>query len=149
MCFQLNNFLQCGRSLCLTNGGLERESHSQTYLADAPSAAAASAVPSKLHLLAAAQQPTASRSPNDQIQIALIGAGIRGQQDAACALQVSNTRMVAVADCYDGRLAHAKELWGRSVFTTRDYREILARRDVDAASLRLRIIGINRLQSMP
>src|SRR6195952_1040596 len=97
-----------------------------------PLAAAATAFLGGLHLLAAAQQQAASRSPNDQIQIALIGAGIRGQQDAACALQVPNTRMVAVADCYEGRLTHAKELWGSSVFTTRDYREILARKDVDA-----------------
>ena len=104
----------------------------RSLLRTLPLAAAASAVPGKLHLLAGAQQQTTSRGPNDQIQIALIGAGIRGQQDAGCALQVPNTRMVAVADCYDGRLTHAKELWGSSVFTTRDYREILARKDVDA-----------------
>jgi predicted dehydrogenase len=80
-----------------------------------------------------AQSPTRpQRSPNDQIQLALIGAGIQGQGDTRTALQVPGVKLVAVADCYDGRLAHAKELWGSDIFTTRDYREILARKDVDA-----------------
>lgn len=83
-------------------------------------------------MLALAQQPAPQRGPNDQLQIALIGAGIRGQQDAASAIQVPNVKIIAVADCYDGRLTHSKELWGAGVFTTRDYREILARPDVDA-----------------
>ena len=80
-----------------------------------------------------AQAPASRRSPNDNIQLALIGAGLQGQSDTRFALQVPGVKLVAVADCYDGRLAHAKELWGTGLFTTRDYREILARPDVDAA----------------
>ncbi len=72
------------------------------------------------------------RGANDQINLALIGAGGQGQGDTRTAVQVPGVKLVAVADCYDGRLAHAKEVWGQGVFTTRDYKEILARKDVDA-----------------
>jgi predicted dehydrogenase len=79
-------------------------------------------------------QPSSAppRSPNDVIQLALIGAGIQGQGDTRTALQVPGVKLVAVADCYDGRLTHCKEMWGADLFTTRDYREILTRKDVDA-----------------
>ena len=76
--------------------------------------------------------PAAPLAANDHIQIALIGAGIQGQGDTKVAVQVPGVKLVAVADCYDGRLEHSKELWGNDLFTTRDYREILARKDVDA-----------------
>jgi len=69
---------------------------------------------------------------NDHIQIALIGAGGQGQGDTKVALQVPGVKLMAVADCYDGRLKHSKELWGDDVFTSRDYKEILARKDIDA-----------------
>jgi predicted dehydrogenase len=87
----------------------------------------------RAHVLAApGGKPAKAQSANDQIQIALIGAGCRGQSDTEVALQVPGVKLVAAADCYDGRLTHCRELWGDSLFTTRDYHEILARPDVDA-----------------
>ena len=71
-------------------------------------------------------------SPNDNVQIALIGAGGQGSGDAKSSLAVGGVKLVAVSDVYDGRLARAKEVWGDQLFTTRDYREVLARPDVDA-----------------
>ena len=95
-------------------------------------ATAATLAGTRAHTLAEEQaEPARPASANDQIQIALIGAGGRGQGDTKVALQVPNVKLVAVADCYNGRLDHAKELWGSEVFTTRDYQEILARKDVD------------------
>lgn len=77
-------------------------------------------------------RPLRTNSANDQIQLALIGAGNRGQGIAEVALQVPGVKLVAAADCYNGRLAHCREVWGANFYTTRDYREILARSDVDA-----------------
>ncbi|MGO4918491.1 Gfo/Idh/MocA family protein [Maribacter spongiicola] len=69
---------------------------------------------------------------NDQINIALIGTGIQGIYDTQAALQVDGIKIVAACDLYMGRLDRAKELWGQDIFVTRDYREILNRKDIDA-----------------
>jgi len=71
-------------------------------------------------------------SPNDRIQIALIGAGGMGQGDTQYQLNTRQVALVAACDIYDGRLTRVREKWGNQVFTTRDYREVLARKDVDA-----------------
>ena len=71
-------------------------------------------------------------SPNDRVRIALIGAGGQGSGDTRNSLNVGGVELVAVADIYDGRLKRAREVWGDHLFTTRDYREVLARKDVDA-----------------
>jgi predicted dehydrogenase len=85
------------------------------------------------HLLAEVQsEPAKPVAANDHIQIALIGAGGQGQGDTKVAREVPGVKLVAVADCYTGRLDHSKELWGDDIFTTRDYSEILARKDIDA-----------------
>jgi predicted dehydrogenase len=102
------------------------------FLQYAAKTATITAATTHLNPLLAQLSPPAPRSPNDTVQLALIGAGIQGQGDTRTALQVPGVKLVAVADCYDGRLTHAKELWGSDLFTTRDYREILNRNDVDA-----------------
>lgn len=78
-------------------------------------------------------RPTAPPvAANDHLRIGLIGAGIIGFIDAETALLVPGTELVAAADLYDGRLGRVTELFGPEVATTRDYREILARPDIDA-----------------
>ena len=72
------------------------------------------------------------QSANDQIQLAVIGAGGMGMADVETALSIPGVRLVAVADCFDGRLATARENYGQDLFATRDYREVLARDDIDA-----------------
>jgi len=76
--------------------------------------------------------PQRKLSANDKVQFALIGCGGQGSGDTEVALATGLTKLVAVADIYDGRLTRAKERWGNDIFTTRDYREILARPDIHA-----------------
>ena len=105
----------------------------RNFLKVAGTATAASALGVKAHALKTIPLEAATTiAANDHIQLALIGAGIQGQGDTRTAVQVPGVKLVAVADCYNGRLDHSKELWGNDIFTTRDYKEILARKEVDA-----------------
>ena len=69
---------------------------------------------------------------NDSVNFAVIGSGIQGIYDTNTALRVPGVKLVAACDLYTGRLERAKELWGKDIFVTRDYREILDRKDIDA-----------------
>jgi len=77
-------------------------------------------------------KPNKKVSSNDKIQVALVGAGWRGMDDLNVALKVEGVEVVAACDLYDGRLTRSKELFGSDIFTTRDYKEIIDRSDVDA-----------------
>ena len=75
---------------------------------------------------------TTTTSSNDKIRIGLIGAGIIGHYDTDAALKVDGVELAGVCDLYTGRLDRAKEKWGNAIFSTRDYRELLAKKDIDA-----------------
>ena len=79
-----------------------------------------------------AQEPAKPVSPNDRIRLALLGAGGMGQGDTETALKVPGVELVAAADIYDGRFEECRKKFGKDLQTTRDYREVLARKDVDA-----------------
>ncbi len=83
-------------------------------------------------LLSTQENQQKTVAPSDKIRIATIGIGGMGFGDTQTALRAPGVELVAVADIYDGRLARAKEVWGNQLFATRDYREVLARPDVDA-----------------
>jgi len=70
--------------------------------------------------------------PNSYINIALIGKGGMGTSDTQTALSVDGVKLLAVCDLYDKRLDDAKRQWGNDLFITKDYKEVLALRDVDA-----------------
>ena len=66
------------------------------------------------------------------VRIALIGKGGMGTSDTRTALQVPGVKLVAVCDLYDARLQAAKKEWGDDIAVTREYKDILSRKDVDA-----------------
>ncbi|MCE6987926.1 Gfo/Idh/MocA family protein [Dyadobacter sp. CY323] len=109
----------------LSGGALLAASPVHDLLAGKPSAAHSEEIPWLNQKIAA----------NDQIQIACIGTGIMGMGDTRTALMVPGVKLMAVADVYDGHLVRAKELFGKDIQTTRDYSEILGRKDIDAIIL--------------
>ncbi|HTO87654.1 MAG TPA: Gfo/Idh/MocA family oxidoreductase, partial [Thermoanaerobaculia bacterium] len=74
-----------------------------------------------------------SASPNDQVTIGLIGAGIRGLELMQAVLKV-NGKVAIACDLYDGHFRRANEIQPNTP-TTRDYREVLDRKDIDAVAI--------------
>jgi len=74
-------------------------------------------------------------SANDKIRLAVIGFGIQGHGDLATALKVPGVELAGVCDLYSGRLDNAVELYGKEIFTTKNYHDVLDRKDVDAIIL--------------
>jgi len=71
-------------------------------------------------------------SANDKVRLAVIGFGIQGHFDLGTALKVPGVELAGICDLYSGRLDNAKELYGKDLFTTGNYQEILDKNDIDA-----------------
>src|SRR6202522_1870589 len=71
-------------------------------------------------------------APSDRVRFAGIGTGTRGCQLLEASLLVPGVECVAVCDLYDSRHEAAQEVLQKQVPATRNYREILDRKDVDA-----------------
>jgi predicted dehydrogenase len=96
--------------------------------------AAALGAAAKMELLTPTMLAAAPRAvpPSDRVRFASIGTGVRGCEIMRAALACPGTEIVAVCDLYDGRLAGGQENAGKQLFTSKDYRAILDRKDVDA-----------------
>lgn len=101
----------------------------RNFIKVAAAGTVASSVADKVFAVEPQDRPVAA---NDKIRLALIGAGGRGMDITSTALRAPGVVLVAVADVYQGRLIRSKEVWGQQLMTTRDYREILSRSDIDA-----------------
>src|SRR5215213_1734987 len=61
----------------------------------------------------------------DTIRLGVIGFGVQGHFDLQTALKVPGVELAGICDLYTGRLENAKELYGKDLFTTRNYKELL------------------------
>ena len=93
----------------------------------------AAAVAAKLTLLQShAFAQSAVKSPSDTIRFAAIGTGTRGSQLLQNTLLIPGIECVGVSDLYDGRLQASREYLKKDVPTTKEYRTLLDRKDIDA-----------------
>jgi hypothetical protein len=75
-------------------------------------------------------------SSADKIRVGVIGFGIQGHFDLQTALKVPGVELAGICDLYTGRIQNAKELYGNDLFTTRNYKELLDKPDIDAGDHR-------------
>ncbi len=71
-------------------------------------------------------------SANDTIRIGVIGYGVQGHFDLSTALKVPGVELAGICDLYTGRLENAQEQFGKELYVTRNYKDLLDRADIDA-----------------
>jgi predicted dehydrogenase len=79
----------------------------------------------------AAATQVRAMAPSDEVRLGFIGIGIRGTQLMSAFRVAPGAKFIAAADLYDGCLTRAGET-DPGIATTKDYRAVLDRKDVDA-----------------
>jgi predicted dehydrogenase len=75
---------------------------------------------------------TRAASPSDRVRFGMIGVGMQGSGLLPNAISLPGVECVAAADLYDDRHTLAKQITNNpSLPTTRQYRELLDRKDID------------------
>ena len=72
------------------------------------------------------------RSANDMIQVGFIGTGSRGYHLLQNLMTIEGVKITACCDIQKKNLKKSAELTGNDTFATEDYRELLAKDDIDA-----------------
>lgn len=75
---------------------------------------------------------TPTASTKDTVNLGFIGSGIRGKQLIEEFKAVPGARSVAVADLYDGCIERVKEQLEGPIQSSKDYRQLLDNKDIDA-----------------
>ncbi|MHC5543092.1 Gfo/Idh/MocA family protein, partial [Singulisphaera rosea] len=73
--------------------------------------------------------------PNDQIVMGAIGVGGQGTGIMKAAMKQKGVKFVAVCDLDDDRLNKAADVVGKDCAKYHDFRELLARNDLDAVTI--------------
>jgi len=111
----------------MSNGSFTRRQFMQ--IGTGAVAAGAAAKFTLLRPLAASALPYAA---GDVVRFASIGTGVRGCELLQATLRVPGIECVGACDLYDSRHQAAREAVKKEVPVTRNYKEILDRKDVDA-----------------
>jgi predicted dehydrogenase len=70
--------------------------------------------------------------PSDRVRFGIIGVGMQGTGLLRNAISLPGVECVAACDLYDGRHEVARDIVGKSIPTTRRYRELLDNKEIDA-----------------
>src|SRR6186997_1046607 len=71
-------------------------------------------------------------SSANKIRLGVIGYGVQGHFDLQTALKVPGVELAGICDLYTGRLVNATEQYGKELYTTRNYKDLLDKKDIDA-----------------